>query len=127
MKNKNFFKLGGIVFTIIVVILLIIVAGGALVSGMVRSTEFYKHSVDIALNDRTVLRKLGEPVEASWWVIGSISTGGLTQEGELRIPLKGSKESGVLFAAGRQDAGVWTYFNLVVRVSSSGEIIDLRR
>jgi hypothetical protein len=126
MKTINIPKLGGKLASTLSMILLIIV-GAMLISGMMRSSEFYQHSVDIAVNDRMVQRTLDEPVEPGWWVIGSISSGGLTQEGELRIPLKGSKESEILFAAGRQDAGVWTYFNLVVQVSGSGEIIDLRR
>lgn len=126
MKNKNLAAWGGAVCVILFVV--IIGLGAAmLISGAMRSSEFYQHSLDIALSDRTVLRTLGEPVEPGWWVVGSISTGGLTQEGELRIPLKGSKSDGILFAAGRLDAGVYTYFNLVVSVSDSGEIIDLRR
>ena len=98
-----------------------------LIFWMMRSSEFYQHSVEIAVNDRRVVQALGEPVQTGWWVMGEISSGGMSSEGDLRIPLKGSRGKGTLFAAGRVDAGLWTYFNLVVHVSSTGEVIDLRR
>ena len=106
---------------------LAIIGGALAISWMMRSTDFYKHSVDIAVNDRRVVQALGEPVQTGWWVMGEISSGGMSSEGDLRIPLKGSRGKGTLFAAGRVDAGLWTYFNLVVHISSTGEVIDLRR
>jgi hypothetical protein len=108
-------------------IALMVAAGGMFIFWMMRSTEFYEHSVDIAVHDRAVIQALGEPVRPGWWVMGSISSGGMSEEGDLRIPLKGSTGKGTLFAAGRVDAGRWTYFNLVVYVSETGETIDLRR
>lgn len=127
MKNKNLFKNRGSVSAIIIIILLIGATFVALISSMMRSSDFYEHSVRLAVNNPEVQHALGEPVKSGWWVLGSISSGGLTEEAELRIPLNGSESNGTLFAAGRVDAGAFTYFNLVVQVSGTGEIIDLRR
>ena len=104
-----------------------VAAIGVLVFWLMRASDFYQHSVDIAVNNRAVIQALGEPVRPGWWVMGEISSSGMSESGDLRIPLKGSRGKGTLYAAGRVDAGRYTYFNLAVYVSGTGEVIDLVR
>ncbi len=97
------------------------------VFGAIRSSDFYEQALETAQNDPDVIAALGEPIEAGWWVMGTISTSGLSGEGDLIIPISGPDGSGTLYATGRRDTGEWTYFTLAVEVDGREELIDLMR
>lgn len=89
----------------------------------IRTTEPYRHSVDLALNSPKVRQALGEPVTVGWYPQGAVndSTGG---EAQLYIPLRGTNASATIRVNATKRNGVWKYW--AIRVDTDwGEHIDL--
>jgi len=89
---------------------------GYLVWQLFRSKAVYELSVGRAESDPRVAEAMGEPIEAGWFMQGSIRVQGDRGQASLRIPLRGSKQSGdVLSQAIRRD-GQWRLRYLAVEV-----------
>lgn len=91
-----------------------------------RSSDVYQEALRTAQNDPAVRAALGLPVEAGWFVMGSLETSGLSGEADLTIPVRGPEGSGTLYVQARRESGVWRYYTLAVVVDGSGQTIDLR-
>ena len=68
---------------------------------------------------------LGAPIEEGLLVMGNINLSGSSGEADLTIPLSGPKGNGTLYVVARKSAGQWTFSQLVLVVSESGDRIDL--
>ena len=119
--------LGFGVFSCICVLMVAVFAGGltGVVTGAVRSSEVYQYAMDSALNDPEVIDVLGEPINAGFFVQGSINVNGPTGEASLAIPLKGAERNGTLHVAADRIAGVWNYTMLEVAFDDLPRRIDL--
>src|SRR5258708_18000676 len=69
----------------------------ALVFGIVKSSEPYKHGVQVVTHDPHALRALGSPVEIGSLVSGSTNETGASGEANLAIPVHGSAHAGQLY------------------------------
>jgi len=102
---------------------------GALVYGvmaMLRSGECYAAAVARARENTEVQAKLGTPIEEAWYVLGSTRTNNGTEDVDIQIPLRGSLDSGTLYAEGRARAGIVRFRELTLVLRSTGERIELR-
>lgn len=109
----------------ILVLLAILCTGMSVIGSIstIRTSEPYKHSLDLALNSPEVRQALGEPVTVGRFTQGAVnvSNGGVAQ---LYIPLHGSNDSATIRVNGTNRNGTWKYF--AVRVDTDqGERIDL--
>ncbi len=89
----------------------------------IRTTEPYRHSVDLALKSPEVRQALGEPVTVGWLPQGAVSSseGG---EVQLYIPLRGTSASATIRVNGTNRDGEWKYW--AIRVDTDrGEHINL--
>lgn len=96
-----------------------------LITGSFRSSDVYQEALTAAQNDPEVQAELGAPIEAGWFVMGSMETAGLSGTADLRIPIHGPDGSGMLFASARRENGVWRFYTLAVQVDGQDSLIVL--
>jgi Cytochrome oxidase complex assembly protein 1 len=90
----------------------------------IRSAEPYRDGVARAKADPRVIEVLGAPVEAGWYVSGSIRTQNRDGNCDISVPLNGSKQSGSLRVVGTKEDGRWTYTRMTV-TPEAGPPVDL--
>ena len=121
-KHKRL-KTVGVTVGILVIILILCWVISLIYVARIRSTEPYRHSVDLALNSPKVLQALGEPVTVGGLPQGAVnaSNGG---EAQLYIPLRGTNISATIRVNATMRNGTWKYW--AIRVDTDlGEHIDL--
>jgi hypothetical protein len=123
-RNKKWF-----IPTVIVVPILLIAlfVGGilALVFGMMKSSEPYKHALTVAQADARVTAQLGTPVMPGWYAGGNINYSGSSGSADLSIPLNGPQRHGTVYVVAKESAGVWSYQTLEVEIEGTSERINL--
>lgn len=113
----------GVSVGILVFITMICMAASLITVARIRTTEPYKHSVDLALKSPEVRKALGEPITVGRLPQGNVSAvdGG---EVQLYIPLRGPTDSATIRVNGTYRDDTWTYW--AIRVDTEGgEHIDL--
>jgi len=120
---KWFVPVGCLSMILLFCAFLAVVFGAA--SGMMKSSDAYKHALALAEASPAVTEALGSPIHPGWFTSGSIKTTGATGEAQLEIPISGPKGKGKIYVEGTKSAGEWTYSKLDVLVEASGERIDL--
>ncbi|TNH44880.1 cytochrome c oxidase assembly factor Coa1 family protein [Photorhabdus luminescens] len=98
-----------------------IVGAFTIVMGVMKASEPYKKALSLAQGNPVVKNILGQPIEAGWFVSGSINK----REAELDIPIKGNRSGGTVHVDANKHAGHWRYKNITVQPDSSGQLIDL--
>ncbi len=99
---------------------------GAMAGGLT-SSPVYQQALQIACADPRVVAALGEPIQASSRVSGSIASKNQHAHTELVIPLSGPRKRGTLYASARKDTDVWQFYTLEVKVDGQAEAILLGR
>lgn len=94
------------------------------ITSMMKSSDAYKESMTIAAQNKTIIEKLGNPIENDGMVSGSISTSNNTGHCNLQIPIKGPKGKGTLFVIAEK-RGKWKYSQMSVYIEKTDEEIDL--
>ncbi len=97
----------------------------AIVMGSIRTTDAFKEGVALATSNPEVLTALGEPVEAGWFVSGSVNVNGAGGEADLSVPLVGRQGRATLYIIADKRAGRWEFELLEVAVKGRDERIDL--
>jgi hypothetical protein len=95
-----------------------------LIFGFMRSSEPYKHAVDLATHDTRVQTRLGPPVKVGWLLQGNIREVNDAGTAELSIPVQGSVDKGTLYVFAKRAGGRWDYQTLEVHVEG-GPVINL--
>ena len=94
------------------------------VFGIVKRSDVYEEAVARAQDHPAATAALGEPIEAGWYVTGSVETSGPGGEASLSVPLEGPRGEGTLYVEATKRAGAWSYQQLELAVED-GERIDL--
>jgi hypothetical protein len=116
--------LGAVVFVLVIVG---IIAGVFyLIMGDFKSSPVYVEAMKAAQSDPRVAAQLGTPIQAGWFVTGSIEEQGISGDATLVIPISGSRKSGTLYASARKGNGVWQFYTLAVQIDGQSEVIVLR-
>jgi hypothetical protein len=97
----------------------------AAVTGMMTSSEPYKHALSSAAADAQVRTALGTPVTDGYFSTGSFSTSGSSGSASLDIPISGPKGKGHIYLEAKKSAGVWTYPTLKVLIEGKSDPIIL--
>ena len=117
-------KTAGVAVGILVLISMLCMVISLISVASIRTTEPYRHSVDLALKSPKVRQALGEPLTVGWLPQGNVndSNGG---EAQLNIPLRGTNGSATIRVNGTNRDGTWKYW--AIRVDTDrGEHIDLQ-
>ncbi|MEO0560055.1 MAG: cytochrome c oxidase assembly factor Coa1 family protein [Bacteroidota bacterium] len=87
-----------------------------------KNNEAYERGLATALDDPTVNELLGPPVAESWFLNGSVESGGGQAHGSWSTRIRGSERSGTLYITGYKQGGAWGVVSM--RLSVSGESYD---
>ncbi|MHB1157815.1 MAG: cytochrome c oxidase assembly factor Coa1 family protein [Phycisphaerales bacterium] len=107
----------------VVGVTLVLCAGGlvAMVFHLMRSNPAYTMAMRRLNEEPAIMRRLGEPIEPGWLMTGSTSVSGEAGQANMRIPLKGAKESAEVFIEAVKRAGQWKLTYLAVRFEKDAE------
>lgn len=102
-----------------------VAAVAGIASVAMRSSDVYEEAVAQASANPTVVATLGPPIEAGWFVSGSIRVSGPSGNADLEIPLSGSMREAKLYAVATKSAGRWAFSTLEVEVEGMASRISL--
>lgn len=95
------------------------------VFGLIKGSEPYQMSLELAASSPALIAKIGEPIEPGWLVTGNISYHNASGDADLTIPLEGPKGEATLYIVAKRELGEWTLTRAVVEVHNSGERLKL--
>lgn len=112
---------------IALVILMVTCCGGStyMALEMVKNSQPYKDGIATVAANPEVKEALGEPVQPSWLVGGSVQDQGASGMAQLVIPVSGPKGDGLLEVQANKSGGVWTNNSMTVTILETGKRIDL--
>ena len=90
----------------------------------IRSATPYKDAITRAKSDPRVIAALGSPIEAGFWMTGSMKTENDSGSANITIPISGPKQSARIAIVGYKTAGRWSYTQMVV-TPERGDPINL--
>ena len=99
----------------------------SLIMGSLKQSDAYKEALNKVRADAAAVEALGEPIEAGFFLSGSVNVSGPSGDAVLAIPLEGSKAEGTLYLEATKQAGRWKYSLLELAVDGRPERIDLLR
>lgn len=93
---------------------------------VLKSTDVYQEALSRASQNQTVTQKIGTPVEAGWYVTGSLKIfGGGYGRAALTIPIHGSRGDATIYTWANQMGGGWKIFFLEVIFDGTGERVKI--
>jgi len=95
------------------------------VFGMMKSSDVYMQALDRTRNNPALVSALGTPLEAGYFISGSINVSGPSGNAELAIPISGPKGKGTIYVVATKTVGEWSYSQLMVQIEQTGQRIDL--
>jgi len=117
---------------VVAIVLILVCVGclvlfGATIFGTIKSSDVYQLALARAQENTAAVAALGSPIEAGFFVSGSINVSGPSGSADLSIPVSGPKGSGTLYVVAKKSAGVWEFTTLELEVADSGGRIDILR
>ena len=112
----------------LIVVILIAVFVFSLVTGvsaLFKESQPYQTALTKTQESEWVIDKLGEPIETTGMAQGNISIQNNEGTADLKIPVKGPKDSGEILVWGKKSGDSWTYTYIRFKVSGSEEVYDL--
>ena len=125
-KNKSWILPVAIILGCIGIFILVIAIVIYFVVGAVKQTEPYLQGLNYAKTNPAVIALIGEPMEPSFFVGGSIPSPNEQGMVDLAITVSGPKGNGVILIAGQSQGGQWYYKRLLFRDLSSTQVIELK-
>ncbi|SRR5581483_6207882 len=89
------------------------------------TTEPYKYSTELLINDPEASAMLGPPVKIGWRIIGAVNESGKSGDAELSIPVKGSMNKGTLYVIAKKTMDAWHYDSIQLGVEGQSSRLDL--
>jgi hypothetical protein len=95
------------------------------VFGIMKSSEPYKHTVEVVTHDPQALQALGPPVKIGWVVSGNVNTTPDSGDADLSIPVSGSAHEGKVYVVAKKSVGVWHYEKIQLWLDGVPNGLDL--
>jgi hypothetical protein len=89
---------------------------------MMRSSGACQEAVAQAESTPAIVRALGLPIDAGWFVMGTLDPG---RHAEITIPISGPSGSARIYAVASKVKGKWVFSRLTVKLKATGEQIFL--
>ncbi len=115
---------GGCLGVILLFVLLFLGVFGT-IFGSLRSSEPVKEAISRAEVHPVVVEHLGTPIEAGWFMNGSISLAGDSGYADIAVPLSGPGGSAQIHVVAKKEAGRWQYQRMECEILGVEERIDL--
>jgi hypothetical protein len=115
------------VIVITPILLLTLFVGGifVFVFGILKSSEPYKHTVEVVTHDPQALQALGAPVEIGRLASSNVNTTEDSGEADLSIPVHGTAHEGKVYVIAKKSSGVWHYEKIQLWVNGESNGLDL--
>jgi hypothetical protein len=95
------------------------------VFSMMKKSDVYQHSMEVAQKNEQVIEKIGNQIESDGMISGNISTTNYSGNAQLDIPIKGTKGTGLLHVIAVKQNNIWTYHTLEFYKKDSDAPINL--
>ncbi|MEM8638767.1 MAG: cytochrome c oxidase assembly factor Coa1 family protein [Cyanobacteria bacterium P01_G01_bin.54] len=95
------------------------------VFSLLKSSDAYKTGLDAVQESEAVADIIGEPVQAGFWLSGSVEVNGPSGAADIAFPVKGPEGAGTVYVVGQKSAGVWDYSTIQFASKDSDESVDL--
>lgn len=106
----SIFLVVGIIFACAVFFAAIVI--GTLL--FVKESGAFQLAMEIAQENKTVKDVLGSPIQSGLFTTGSVSDSGSGGSADLRIPLSGPRQSGILIVTAIKEEGEWRITTMVL-------------
>ena len=112
---------------LLIVILIIVFIGSIFygVTSLMSDSKAYTDAMEKATSNEVVTSILGTPIEQNGIMGGSINYSSGYSEAKITIPIKGPKGEATIRVEGGGTDEVWTYEQMDVFISETGEVINL--
>jgi hypothetical protein len=97
----------------------------AIVLGAIKDSDLYQDSLAQVRGNEQAVQALGEPIEAGWWVGGSMETSGSSGYADFYFPVSGSRASGNVYVVANKSAGLWKFQRVELAVEGQSARIPL--
>jgi len=96
----------------------------ALIGSMLKG-EAFDQSMTVISKNAEVIEIIGEPIEAGYFVMGSIQTSGANGEASLQYSISGSKGDADVYVQAYKEMGTWSLYNVIVHWPESDDKIQV--
>ena len=114
---------GCLVIIVLIVIFVVSLVGG--VTTLFSKSEPYNYALEQAKQSEWVTSKIGQPIEIDGMTTGNVNYSDGESTAELKIPVKGNKDEGVILVIANKMADQWTYETLTITIDDSKEEYNL--
>jgi len=94
----------------------------AIVFGSMKNSGAYQQALQTAQDDPRVRSQLGEPIEAGWWMTGSINVSGTSGEADITFPIEGPQGTAKLNLSAEKRGGNWEFSYLTAQFEDGSEV-----
>ena len=101
------------------------VGTGTIVVASYRHSDVYKQAMARAIENPAVQEQIGKPIEAAWFISGSLHINGSSGNADFSIPISGPRANGSVRVIAFKRGGVWRFTYLQVNVAGQRSCIDL--
>jgi len=91
----------------------------------IRASDAYSVAMSTATHEPLLLAELGAPVEAGWFVTGSINVSGGSGHADITIPVHGTARTGKIHAVASKGGGKWVFSTLNAEIDGRPLPLDL--
>src|ERR1700758_993656 len=103
----------------LLVLALLIAIGATILASVIvgsfHSSDVYKEAMARASGSAQVRERIGEPIQAAWFVSGQLNVSGSTGHANLSIPIAGPRSKGLIRAVASKN-GAWRFSCLQVEI-----------
>jgi hypothetical protein len=109
----------------------IVICGGfvalllAVVFGAIKSSGPYTESLAAVNQHPKAQQMLGDPIEAGFFVAGSVNVSGSSGNADISYSVSGPKGEATVYVVAEKTAGEWDFKTLVLESKESGDRLDL--
>jgi len=122
-RNQRNWAIAGVVVWVGVIVLIAALFFG--IQSVMKNNGAFELTMRELNASPAVVAAFGTPVEAGFFVSGSIETGGTSGKANLSVPISGPKAAGVAVAEAVVEVGRWKLLYLATRVEGADEVITV--
>lgn len=93
--------------------------------GSMLKGEAFEQSMTAISQNSEVIEIIGEPIEASYFVMGSIQISNAKGEASLQYSISGPKGNADVYVQAYKEIEMWSLYNVIVYIPESGEKVKV--
>ena len=85
---------------------------------LLKSSDVYKKALEITQTDEKVIKHIGKPIKPGFIATGTIKWAGPSGSANISFPIRGPKNTGVVFGIAEKSGAMWVFHSLNVTLKS---------